>query len=377
MFYERHYQNLDDYLKPGKVLVIYGARQVGKTTLLKRYLSQTSYKYKLDSGDNIKTQEILGSQDFDRIIEYVSGYDLLAIDEAQRIPGIGLGMKIIVDQVPHIRVIATGSSSFELAGQIGEPLTGRKITLNLYPLAQLELRDKFNLHELKERLSEWLIFGCYPAVVTAKNKSEKTRTLEEIINSYLLKDVLELEKVKGSKIILDLVKLLAFQVGNEVSLTELSQKLGIDYKTVGRYIELLERSFVLYRLSGFSRNLRNEVTKKNKYYFYDNGIRNAVIANFNGIDLRDDIGKLWENFLVTERLKAQAYKGIYSANYFWRTWEQKEVDWIEERNGRIYAFEFKYSAANKKISKTFKEAYPNAITHNVSRENYLDFLEVK
>ena len=371
---KRFYEDLDQYLKLQKVLVIYGSRQVGKTTLLKAFLAKTNLKYKLDSGDNIKTQQVLSSQDFDQISNYVSGYELLAIDEAQRIPNIGQGLKIIIDQVPNIKVIATGSSSFELSGQIGEPLTGRKTTLTLYPMSHGELALIYNPHELKQRSSSDLIFGSYPAVVSTEAKNDKIAVLEEIVHSYLLKDILELEQVKGSKILLDLLRLLAFQIGNEVSLSEIGGHLGIDYKTVARYLDLLEKSFILFNLRGYSSNLRKEITRKSKYFFHDNGIRNAIISNFNGLDLRDDTGKLWENFLVAERLKTQAYKNIYANNYFWRTWEQKEVDWIEEREGKLFAYEFKYSPARTKIPKAFLKAYPKAETQIISRDNYLEFL---
>src|SRR3989339_378268 len=369
----RFYQNLDSLLEPGKVLVIYGPRQVGKTTLLETFLSQTKLKYKLDSGDNIKTQQVLGSQDFGQILEYASGYELVAIDEAQRIPNVGLGLKILVDQLPGIRIIVTGSSSFELSGQIGEPLTGRKRTISLFPIAQLELAGLLNSHELKGRLAEFLVFGSYPNVVSLGEKKRKISTLEEIVNSYLLKDILELEKVKGSKILLDLLRLLAFQVGSEVSLSELGRNLGIDYKTVARYLDILEKAFVLYNLRGFSRNLRKEVTKKSKYYFYDNGIRNAIIANFNELNLRDDLGKLWENFLVVERLKAQGYKEIYANNYFWRTWDQKEIDWLEERDGKLFAHEFKFGDRSAKYPQEFQTNYPEAVFKTINSENYLSF----
>jgi len=370
----RLYDDLDEYLEKNKVLVIYGSRQVGKTTLLKNYLSHTKLKYKLDSGDNIKIQQVLSSQDFNQIFEYTSGYQLIALDEAQRIPNIGQALKIIVDQVQNIFVIATGSSSFELSGQIGEPLTGRKRTLTLFPVAQAELIKSHNNFELKGKLPQCLIFGGYPAVVTAKTNKEKIEILEEIVNSYLLKDILELEQIKGPKYLMDLLRLIAFQVGSEVSLSELGGKIGLDYKTVARYLDLLEKSFILYNLRGYSKNLRNEITKKSKYYFFDNGIRNAIISNFNDVQVRDDVGKLWENFLVSERLKTQAYNNIYSNNYFWRTWDGKEIDWIEERNGALFGFEFKYSDSTIKIPKDFLKAYPKSIVSVVNRENYLEFL---
>lgn len=374
MLLPRYYDRLEDYLAPGKVLVLYGSRQVGKTTLLRRFLAGTKLKYKLDSGDNIKTQQILGSQDFDQITGYLAGYELLAVDEAQRIPNIGLGLKIIVDQIPNLFVIATGSSSFELSGQVGEPLTGRKKTLILYPLSQLELAREHNRHDLKARLPEWLVFGGYPAVLTARSRKDKMSILEEIVHSYLLKDILELERVKGSRVLLDLLRLLAFQIGGEVSLSELGGQLGIDYKTVARYLDLLEKSFVIFSLRGYARNLRKEITKKGKYFFYDNGVRNAVISNFNDLPLRDDTGRLWENFLASERLKKQQYSGLYANNYFWRTWDKKEIDWLEERDGKLFGYEFKYGAKKVKMPKEFAAAYPKAEFQVIRPDNYGDFV---
>lgn len=370
----RIYLDLNKYLRPNKALVIYGPRQVGKTTLLQDFLAATKLKYKLDSGDNIQTQHILGSQDFNLIREYAQGYELVAIDEAQRIKNIGLGLKIIVDQMPGIKVIATGSSSFELSGQIGEPLTGRKITLTLYPVSQIELSSLFNTYEIKSKLEEWLIFGGYPEVVAAGDKTEKIRLLEEIVQAYLLKDILSMEKVKSAKILLDLLRLLAFQIGSEVSLTELARQIGIDYKTVARYLDLFEKSFVIYNLRGFSRNLRKEITKKSKYYFYDNGVRNAVISNFNKLELRNDAGMLWENFLFIERLKKRAYQDIYANNYFWRTWDQKEIDLVEEREGKLFGYEFKWGKKTLKLPKEWAEAYPDSEFAIISQENYLEFI---
>lgn len=372
----RYYSNLSAYLKPNKVLVIYGPRQVGKTTLLQDYLIQIKgkIKFRLDSGDDIRAKEVVGSNDFKKIKEYAAGYELIAIDEAHKIKNVGEGLKILVDEIPGIKIIATGSSSFELAGQIGEPLTGRKVTLTLFPVSQIELQNIYNDYELKSRLDEYLIYGGYPEVAASADFGEKKRILNEIVGSYLLKDILELEKVKGSKILLDLLRLLAFQVGNEVSLSELGRQLQLDYKTVARYLDLLEKSFVLINVRGFSRNLRKEVTKKSKYYFYDNGIRNAVIANFNPLEMRDDIGKLWENFLVTERIKKQSYKNIYSNNYFWRTWERKEIDFVEEREGKLFGFEFKWSGKPAKPPKDWLENYPASSFQTINPENYLEFI---
>ena len=373
-YLSRFYDNLEKYLKPNKVLVVYGPRQVGKTTLLKHFLSKTKLKYRFDSGEDIRIQELLKSQNFSLIREYASDYELIVIDEAQYIPKIGLGLKILVDQIPKLKIIVSGSSSFELAGQIGEPLVGRKKVLVLFPLAQIELREIFNPFELKERLEEFLIFGAYPAVLTAKTKKEKREALEEIAFSYLLKDIFQFEKVKAPSFLLDLLKLLAFQTGSEVSFSELAGSLGIDVKTVSRYLDILEKSFVIFRLKGFSKNLRKEITKKNKYYFYDNGIRNALIANFNSLNLRNDVSQLWESFLVVERIKSQRYSKILSNNYFWRTWDQKEIDFLEERKGKIFAFEFKYRSRKVKTPKEFMEVYPNSSFKIVTKENYLKFL---
>jgi uncharacterized protein len=370
----RFYVNLDLYLRPGKVLVIYGARQVGKTTMLLNFIKNSNIKSKVISGEDITIQEIFNSRDFRKISSIVKGYELLAIDEAQKIEYIGESLKILVDQVPDLIVIATGSSSFELMGQIGEPLTGRKRTLVLYPVSQIELKEMYDNYDLQAKLEEFLIFGGYPEVICADDKKEKIRNLNEISGSYLLKDILELERVRGSKLLLDLLRLLAFQVGSEVSLNELGTQLGRDSKTIARYLDLLEKGFVIYNLRGFSRNLRKEITKKSKYYFYDLGIRNSIISNFNPLEVRDDIGKLWENFLFIERLKKQSYQEIYSNNYFWRTWDQQEVDLIEEREGKLFGYEFKWDARKVKAPKQFLSAYKEAEYMVINRENYLDFI---
>ena len=370
----RYYDNLENYLTPNKALLIFGPRQVGKTTLLNEFLKNTNLKYKLENGDNIKVQDVLSSEDFDRIKEFVEGYELIAIDEAQKIKNIGTGLKIIVDQVPGIKVIATGSSSFELLGQTGEPLTGRKTTIKLFPVAQLELKKLYNNYELKDHLPEYLIFGGYPSVVAETSKNKKIELLNEIVESYLLKDILEFEKVKGSKTIFNLLKLLAFQIGSEVSLSELAQDLGTDHKTVGRYIDILEQSFIIYPLTGFSRNLRSEINKKNKYYFYDNGIRNAIISNFNDLSSRDDIGQLWENFLFMERLKKREYNHIYANAYFWRTWEKQEIDLIEEEGSKLHAYEFKWSKDKVKVPSKWSEAYKDSTFEVITKDNYLDFV---
>jgi uncharacterized protein len=371
----RAYEPLDPYLQPNKVLVIYGPRQVGKTTLLNRYLAGTSLQYKSASGDDIRVQQILGSQDFTAITGYLEGYNLFTLDEAQRIPNIGIGLKIITDQIPGIYMIVTGSSSMELAGQIGEPLTGRKRTLCLYPIAQCELLDKYNHFELRENLADFLIYGSYPEVVEVQSFDKKRQILDEIASSYLLKDILSFERVKNSRVLLNLLQLLAYQVGNEVSLTELAGKVGVDIKTVQRYLDLLEKGFVLQRLGGFSRNLRDEITSKAKYYFWDTGIRNAVIAQYNSLDQRADVGALWENFFYIERIKYRAYRNIYANPYFWHTYQGREIDLVEDRDGKLTGYEMKWSEKKKKAAPPkWSAAYPDAEYHVITPENYLEYI---
>lgn len=371
---KRIYGNLEKYLAPNKVLILYGPRRVGKTTLIKNYLAKTSLKYKLDFGDNLKIKNLLSFGDFSQILSYVEGYELLVLDEAQYIPGIGMGLKIIVDQIPGIKVIATGSSSFELSGQVGEPLTGRKNTLTLFPLSQKELLAGQNKFELQEKLDEFLIYGSYPEVATAKTAGGKIKAIQEIVNSYLFKDILALEKIRASQALLDLVKLLAFQVGSLVSLNELANRLLIDVKTVARYLDILEKSFVIVSLSGLRRNLRREIGQKKKYYFLDNGIRNGVISQFNRLADRNDQGQLWENFIFSERAKKREYGNLFANIYYWRTHDGKEIDLIEETGGKFYGFEFKWRQQKFVPPKLFTETYPGSSLEIINRKNYLDFI---
>ncbi len=366
---------LENLVEKNKVLIIYGPRRVGKTTLLNNFLKNTKLKYKLDSGDNIRTQDILSSQDFSRILEYAHGYDLIAIDEAQQIPNIGMGLKILVDQIPNIKIIATGSSSFELSQQVGEPLTGRKRTIFLYPISQQELILKYNKFELTEKLEDFLVFGSYPEIIMADSKKEKIRLLNELVDSYLIKDILSLEKVKSPKLLIDLLRLLAFQIGNQVSLNELANQLNIDIKTIARYLDLLEKGFVIRSVGGFSKNLRKEVKSKYKYFFLDNGIRNALINQFNDLSIRNDVGALFENFVVMEREKKCAYDEIYRGYYYWRTYDGKEIDLVEEYNGKLYGTEVKWSKKRKVTEPVeWKKNYDKAEFQVVNKNNYLDFV---
>ncbi|NIM10802.1 MAG: AAA family ATPase [Candidatus Aminicenantes bacterium] len=371
----RVYQDLAKFLKKKKALILYGARQVGTTTLLENFLKTSDFKYKLESGDNIRVKDILGSQDFARILEYISGYELFAVDEAQEIPGIGKALKIIIDQSPDIYLIATGSSSFELSQEVGEPLTGRKRVLVLFPLSQRELLHHYNKFELRERLENFLIYGSYPEVLSTENNREKIEILKEIVESYLLKDILKLDKVRSPNVLMKLLKLLAFQVGSEVSMNELAMNVKVDVKTIARYLDLLEKSFVIIRLGGFSKNLRKEVVSMGKYYFLDNGIRNAVISQFNPLEDRNDTGALFENFVIMERQKKHEYENFYGSHYFWRTYGGQEIDLVEEIDGKLSGFEIKWSPKKKvKIPGDWAASYEGAGFNVINRENYLDFL---
>jgi predicted AAA+ superfamily ATPase len=367
--------NLQELVGPNKVVLVYGPRRTGKTTLLEHFIQALSEPYHLVNGEDFFIQQVLSSQSIDKLRNFVGQKKWLIIDEAQKIPAIGLNLKLIVDHIPDIRVIATGSSSFDLASQVGEPLTGRKWTLRLFPLAQMELAQKENVAETAARLESRLIYGSYPEVVLSQDDQLRQRYLKEIISSYLYKDILELEGLRHSDKLVRLLQLLAFQIGKEVSFTELGTQLDLNKKTVDRYLDLLEKAFVIYKLRGFSRNLRKEVSKNSRYFFYDIGIRNALIQNFNPLNLRNDTGELWENYLVMERLKKQEYTGMSCTNYFWRTYDKKKVDWIEEREGRLFAYEFKWNPLAKVTPPNdFIKAYSNAHFERVDLENYLKFI---
>jgi uncharacterized protein len=374
-WYKRFYENLtSSLLQPGKVLVLYGPRRVGKTELVRAMLSTYKGKIFSGTGDNQELRTLLESQQLTKISTLFGSYDLIFIDEAQRIPQIGFGLKLLVDSHPNISVIVTGSSSLDLSNKIGEPLTGRNKIRTLFPISILELYQQFGGMEVIQILEQLLLFGSYPDVLNAKSKEDKIEYLLSVRDSYLLKDILEMENIRNPSKLSDLLKLLAFQIGHKVSLNELSNSLGIAKQSVERYLDLLEKTFIIKRIGGFSRNLRSEVTKTARYYFYDNGIRNAIINNFNPIDQRNDIGMLWENFLFIERIKKQEYKRLFSNNYFWRTYNRQEIDLVEERDGRLYGYEFKWKQRRINAPKIWKETYTNSDFEVISKDNFLEFL---
>lgn len=366
--------DISENLKPGKVLIIYGPRQIGKTTLINEFLRSTTLKYRYDTGDSFEIANNLSKCTYQSTDEHVDNYELIVLDEAQKIPNIGNALKLMVDRYPDRFFIATGSSSFDLANMTDESLTGRKRVLTLYPIAQSELKSEFSISELKSNLPHYLIYGSYPEILTTKSISEKENLIKLIANSYLLKDIFEFDRVKNAEPIYRLLKLLAFQVGSLVSFNEIGAQVGIDTKTVGYYIDLLVKSFVLVPLRGYSKNLRKEITKMSKYYFYDLGIRNALISNFNKLEDRNDVGALWENFLLVERLKQNNYTNRSVNYYFWRTYEGAEIDLIEESGGIIDGFEFKYKDENAKVPKDWLSFYPEASFELINKNNYLEFV---
>lgn len=365
---------VENFLEKNKVLIIYGPRQVGKTTLVKEFLSKTTLSHLYFTGDEIDFAHNFGSCNLSLIKKIIGNNNLLVIDEAQKIENIGTALKLVVDNIENLFVIATGSSSFDLANATDEPLTGRKNIARLYPISLMELSQKSTAYKIDEQIDDFLIYGMYPNVISYDSYERKQSRLLEIKDAYLIKDILAFQKVKSSKTIIDLLKLIAFQVGSQVSTSELSKSLGVDHKIVSRYLDLLEKSFVLFRLDGFSRNLRKEVSKMSKYYFYDTGIRNALISNFNSLDNRDDGGQLWENFVIMERIKHNAYKKIHANYYFWRTYDQKEIDFIEEREGKLFGYEIKGKKEKKKIPTEWLENYKNAEYWVCDRENYSKFI---
>lgn len=369
-------QIVEKLKKHNKVILLYGARQVGKTTLIRNIIEKLGLKTISINADEQKYNDVLSSRDLGKIKSLVSGYEVAFIDEAQRITDIGLNLKIIADGLPDLKVIATGSSSFELANKISEPLTGRAWTFELYPLAVCELKSIYNEFELNSKIEDLLIFGGYPEVFTTENRGAKQELLEEIGRSYLYKDILELVTVKHSSKIKDLLKLLAFQISSEVSINELSNSLDISRDSVERYIDLLEKSFVVYRLKGFSRNLRKEVTKMDKIFFYDVGIRNYVIDNFKPLKDRNDVGQLWENFLISERFKLLSYERIHAQQYFWRTSTGAELDYVEEQDGELFGYEIKYKKTKGKSPKSWHDNYKKAKYTLVNRDNFLNFVNV-
>jgi predicted AAA+ superfamily ATPase len=362
------------YLRPNKVNIIAGTRRVGKTHLIRKITQEVSYKSLTLEGEDSPAQDILAERSIANYQRILSGVELLVIDEAQAIPEIGKILKLIVDQIPGIRIIITGSSALDLSQKSGEPLTGRAYFHNLYPLAQQELNQYENPVQTLSNLEERLIYGTYPELFQIGLLWEKELYLKDLVNAYLLKDILSYEGIRNAEKIKDLLRLIAYQVGKEVSLEELGRSLQISKNTVEKYLDLLTKIFVLRKVGGYSRNLRKEITKTSRWYFHDNGIRNALINDFRPLALRTDTGELWENYLVAERLKFLNYAQRRPEFYFWRTYDQQEIDWLEYEDGKLAAFEFKWKEDYAKIPTAFSRAYPDATFQLINKANYLGFI---
>jgi len=373
MIYRKLTNNITNRFFKGKAILIFGARQVGKTTLVTQLLKDRSESVLSISGDEPDIRDIFKEITSTQLRTFIGDHQILFIDEAQRIKNIGLTLKLIIDHIKDVQVIATGSSAFELANKTSESLTGRKYVFHLHPVSFEEMVGNTNLIVEKRKLSQRLIYGYYPEIVTKENESREL--LKLLADSYLYKDLLLLESVKKPALLEKIVKALALQIGNQVSYNEIARLVQADKLTVEKYIDLLQKTFVIFTLPAFSRNVRNEIRKSRKIYFYDNGIRNAIIGNFNSIESRTDVGALWENFLVSERLKFLTNNNMDKQIYFWRTTQQQEVDFIEEDVNTLNSYEFKWNINKRpKLSKTFLRAYPNTTFEVINKDNYETFL---
>lgn len=361
-------------IEPNRVVMIFGARRVGKTVLMRKIIDSFPGKTMVMNGEDYDSIALLGNRTISNYRNLLNGIGLLAIDEAQNIPHIGSILKLIVDEVPGIRVIASGSSSFDLLNKTGEPLVGRGTQFVLTPFSQREISQMETPLDTRRELESRLIYGSYPDVVMTNEIERKTDYLRDIVNSYLLKDILAIDGVKNSGKMRELLRLVAFQLGSEVSYDELGKQLGISKNTVEKYLDLLEKVFVIYRLGAYSRNLRKEVTKAGKWYFYDNGVRNAIISSFLPLAVRQDVGALWENYIIGERRKNNFNQRLNKEFYFWRTYDRQEIDLIEESSEGLTALEFKWGNKMPNAPKIFMESYPNATFHVVNRDNYQDFI---
>jgi predicted AAA+ superfamily ATPase len=375
--YPRSIQSLfEKNLKPNKVLMLIGPRRVGKTSFIRNYLKAFKPEEILNlNGEDVLDAALLQERSVTNYSRLLEGKKLLVIDEAQHIPNIGMILKLIVDAIEGIRVIASGSSAFDLHQQAGEPLVGRMNTLHLFPLGQMEYAKVEDFKTTLANREERLLFGGYPELSQYPEWKDKETYLYQLMNDYLLKDILKVDGVKNSHKLYSLLRLIAFQIGKEVSLEELGRQLGMSKNTVERYLDMLSKVFVVYRISGFNKNLRKEIVKNNRWYFYDNGVRNALIQNFNKLELRADVGDLWENYLAAERIKFQNYTQLHCTNYFWRTYDQQELDWVETEGETIRSYEFKYKLTKSpKAPKGWTNAYPEASFEVIHSGNYLEWI---
>ncbi len=370
-------RTLEDVMKQkmgsGKAIILVGARQVGKTTLIRNILRSRKYLF-LDADDPV-TRKLLTEPSTEQVGALIGDHKTVFLDEAQRIKGIGLTLKLITDRFPDVELFVSGSSSFDLGNKLNEPLTGRKWEYELFPVSWEEFENKTGFVKSEQQLENRLIYGMYPDVLN--HPGSEREILKNLAGSYLYRDILAFSEIRKPEVLDNLLLALALQTGNEVNYNELAQTVGVNKVTIQKYIDILEKGYIVFRLNSFSRNLRNEIKRNRKIYFYDNGIRNTIIGNFNPPDLRTDIGALWENFLVSERKKQNVYKNTFARMFFWRTKQQQEIDLVEEKDGRIFGYEFKWSPGSRtKFSETFRKTY-QAETHLITRNNFREFVVIR
>ena len=364
-----------DALVPNKVIVLLGPRRVGKTVLIRQLIDQLSEPYLLLNGEDADVRQRLERRSTQNYRNLLGTRRVLIIDEAPKIPEVGSLLKLMVDEIDGLKVLVTGSSAFDINQYTGEPLTGRKKTFNLFALSEAELDQVEDPIQKISNLEHRLVYGNYPELLQIADADEQREYLQDLVNAYLLKDILELENIRNADKILNLLRLIAFQVGSEVSYNELGSQLSMSKNTVERYLDLLAKVYIVHSVNAFSRNLRKEIAKGKKWYFYDNGLRNILIGNMNPLSLRDDVGKLWENYVISERLKTQRYRRMLVYNYFWRTYDQQEIDWIEDRGGILHAYEFKWNPNKRaKVPVAWQKSYENTEFEVIHRNNYLDWV---
>ena len=367
-------EKISNRITPGKVVIIYGARRVGKTVLLRELVNSFEGKTLLLNGEDYDVQSMLANRSVANYRHLFNGVELVAIDEAQNIPNIGSVLKLMVDEIDGLSVIASGSSSFDLLNKTGEPLVGRSVKFQLTPLSCKEISSVETPFEMSQNLEQRMLYGMYPEVVTMSSNDMRIEYLREIVDSYLLKDILAVDGIKNASKMQNLLRLIALQVGSEVSYDELGTQLGMSKNTVERYLDLLSKVFVVYRVGAFARNIRKEVCKAGKWYFYDNGVRNAILNNFSPLAVRNDVGHLWENYFLSERRKYIHNNLKYIEQYFWRTYDKQELDLVEECDGNLLAMEIKWGKKTPKLPNVFANAYQGAEFQVINKDNYLDWV---
>ncbi len=365
-------------LVPNKVIILLGPRRVGKTVLIRQIIESIEEPYLLLNGEDIDIRKRLEHRSKQHYLNLLGSKRILIIDEAQKIPEVGSLLKLMVDEIQGIKILVTGSSAFDINKYTGEPLTGRKKTFNLFALSEKELDQVEDEIQKMSNLKQRLVYGNYPELLQFEDEDEKREYLQDLVNAYLLKDILEFENIRNSDKIFNLLRLIAFQIGSEISYNEIGRQLSISKNTVEKYLDLLSKVYVLHSVTAFSRNLRKEISKGKKWYFYDNGLRNILVGNMNAIELRNDIGQLWENYIISERIKFQKYSRMLVYNYFWRTYDQQEIDWIEDRGGVLHAYEFKWNSKKKaKQPVAWKKGYAQSSFEVINSDNYLKWIREK